>query len=93
MPDWLVIALALLFFAHFVAFARLAVLRGGAYYWLVTSLFAALTASFAVRLLAPAWTLGGVALHLWLRYTAWAVAVVTIPMLVTRIRRRQRARD
>ena len=90
MPDWLVIALTLLFFAHFAAFARLAVRRGGAYYLLVTALFAALTASFAVRFLAPAWSLGGVAVHLWLRYAAWAVAIVTVPMMVMRILARRR---
>lgn len=92
MPDWLVIALALLFLAHLLAFARLAVRRGGAYYWMVTALFAALTASFAVRLLAPDHVVGGMATHLWLRYAAWAVAAVTLPWLIARIVARRRAR-
>lgn len=92
MPDWLVISLTLLFLAHFVAFARLAMLRGGGYYLLVTGLFAALTASFAVRGLAPDWAMGGVAVHLWLRYLSWVMAAVTLPMLVVRIVARRRAR-
>jgi len=91
MPQWLVALLTLLFLVHLVAFARLAVRRGGAYYAMVTGLFVALTASFGTRWVAPGLQLAGQPLYQWLRYAAWIVAAVTLPMLIVRVLRRARA--
>ncbi len=93
MPDWLPPILTLLFTAHLVAFLRLAIRRGGAYYWLVVSLFMALTGSFALRWLVPDLALGVTPAHLLLRYVAWSIALITIPMLVWRMIARQRYRS
>lgn len=89
MPDWLIIFLVFLFFAHWLAFTRLAVVRGLLYYWLLSALFLLLTSSFLARLLAPGWDVAGIPLHLLLRYGAWALAAVTIPMLIARLLRRR----
>lgn len=85
MPQWFIALLALLFLVHLLVFARLVVRRGGAYYFLLTILFLALTASFTVRLMAPGWQLGGQAVHMVLRYLSWALAAVTVPMLIARL--------
>lgn len=85
MPEWLIAMLAALFCAHLVVFARLATRRGGAYYWLLTALFLALTASFTLRLAGPQWQLADQPLHVLSRYAAWAMALVTVPMLITRL--------
>ena len=85
MPDWLVAMLALTFLVHWVVFARLATICGGHYYWLVSSVFLVLTASFSLRLFAPGLQLATLPLYLVLRYLAWALAAITLPMLVVRI--------
>ncbi len=90
MPQWLIALLALLFLVHLLAFARLTLRRGGGYYWLLTVLFLALTASFTVRLFFPGWQVGGHALHAMLRYLAWGLAAVTLPMLIARLLRRKK---
>ena len=79
--------LAVLFMAHWIAFTRLAIIRGQLYYWLLSLLFFLLTSSFTLRLINPDLTLSGQPLHLLLRYSAWIVAAVTIPMLVLKLRR------
>jgi len=89
MPLWLNIFLAFLFLIHWIAFTRLAVLRGQPYYWLLSLLFFMLTLSFSLRLLSPTLELAGHPLHLLLRYMAWALTGVTIPLLIMKLRRRQ----
>ncbi|MEM9303324.1 MAG: hypothetical protein AAGE01_14510 [Pseudomonadota bacterium] len=92
LPDWLAPILTLLFAIHLVAFGRLAVRQGGAYRWLLCLLFAALTASFAFRWLAPEASLGATPVHGLFRYVAWATAGVTVPILLWRLAQRFRAR-
>ena len=89
MPNWLIIFLALLFLAHWIAFTRLAVIRGQLYYWLLSLLFLLLTSSFTIRLLLPDFDIMGQPLHLLFRYTAWALGAVTIPMMILRLRKRR----
>lgn len=91
MPQWLIALLALLFLAHLLAFTILALRRGGGYYWLLAALFLSLTASFTLRLLFPSWQVGGQAVHVMLRYLAWAMSAVTVPILITRLVKRKRA--
>jgi len=92
MPFWLNIFLIFLFMFHWIAFTRLAMLRGQAYYWLLSLLFFLLTLSFSLRLLNPTLELAGQPLHLLLRYTAWALTGVTIPLLIMRLWRRRSRR-
>jgi hypothetical protein len=89
MPDGLILFLAFLFLAHWIAFTRLAVIRGQLYYWLLSLLFLLLTTSFTLRILMPDFELMGQPLHLLFRYTAWALAAVTIPMMIFRVRKRR----
>jgi hypothetical protein len=84
MPQWIFAGLALLFFAHLLVFSNLALRRGDAYYWLLTVMFLALTGSFTLRLLVPDWQVGGQEAHVLLRYLSWAIAAVTLPMLIAR---------
>ena len=88
MPIWMNIFLAFLFLVHWVAFTRLAMLRGQLYFWLLSLLFFLLTLSFSLRLLNPTLELVGQPLHLLLRYVAWALTGVTIPILIMRLRQR-----
>lgn len=88
MPLWLNIFLVFLFLIHWLAFTRLAVLRGQLYYWLLSLLFFMLTLSFSLRYLNPTLELAGQPLHLLLRYMAWVLTGVTIPILIMRLRRR-----
>jgi hypothetical protein len=87
--DWIVATLAVIFLIHLVVFARLAIIRGERYYWLVSSVFLVLTASFSLRVFAPGIELAAFPLHLSLRYLAWALAAVTLPMLAWRLRKRR----
>jgi hypothetical protein len=87
MPSWLIVFLAVLFMAHWIAFMRLAIIRGQLYYWLLSLLFFLLTSSFTLRLINTDLSLIGQPLHLLLRYSAWAITAVTIPMLVLKFRR------
>jgi hypothetical protein len=89
MPNWLIIFLAFLFLVHWIAFTRLAVIHRQLYYWLLSLLFLLLTSSFTTRLLLPGLEIMGKEVYLLLRYTAWALAVVTIPMMIYRIRKRR----
>jgi len=88
MPLWLNIFLVILFLVHWIAFTRLAMLRGQVYFWLLSLLFFLLTMSFSLRLLHPTLELAGQPLHLLLRYVAWALTGVTIPILIVRLRQR-----
>lgn len=90
MPEWLLIVLLLVFVIHLLVFGRLALKRGGAYYWLVSSVFAALVLSFSSRLWASEWMLAGLPAHQLFRYVAWALAAVTIPWLIYRITQKKR---
>jgi hypothetical protein len=90
MPQWLPPLMTFLFAIHLAVFGRLAVRRGEAYYWLLCALFTALTASFALRWLAPELAVGSMPLHLAARYGAWGLACVTLPLLVLRVMRRSR---
>jgi len=68
---------------------RLAIIRGQLYYWLLSLLFLLLTLSFTLRLINPDLSLFGQAVHLLLRYSAWTITAVTIPMLVLKLKRRK----
>jgi len=68
---------------------RLAIIRGQLYYWLLSLLFLLLTASFTLRLINPDLSLSGQPVHLLLRYSAWTITAVTIPMLVLKLKRRK----
>jgi hypothetical protein len=92
MPQWLVALLALLFLVHLLAFLVLALRRGGYYYWLLTALFLTLTASFTLRLLLPGWQVAGQAVYVMLRYLSWAIAAVTVPILIARLLKRKNTR-
>jgi len=87
MPFWLIVFLAVLFMLHWIAFMRLAIIRRQRYYWLLSLLFFLLTASFTLRLINPDLLLSGQPVHLLLRYSAWAITAVTVPMLVLKLRR------
>ena len=89
MPAWLNVSLAVLFLVHWLAFTALALRRKQAYYWLLSVLFLLLTSSFALRVLNPTLELAGQPLHQLTRYMAWALAAVTIPMLIIRMRTRR----
>jgi len=90
MPDWLLMILLLVFIVHLLVFGRLAISRQQKYYWLVSAVFAALVASFGLRLTAPDWMLGPVAAYRLFRYLAWLLAVVTLPWLAVRLWTRSR---
>ena len=85
MPDWLVVTLAAIFLVHLVVFTRLAALRGEGYYWLISCIFLVLTASFGLRFFAPEIHFSNFPLYLALRYLAWVLALITLPMLVRRL--------
>jgi hypothetical protein len=87
MPFWLTVFLAVLFMAHWIAFMRLAIIRGQLYYWLLSLLFLLLTSSFTLRLINPDLSLFGQPVHLLLRYSAWTITAVTIPILVLKLKR------
>ena len=89
MPIWLNVFLIFLFLIHWLAFTRLAVLRGQRYHWLLSILFLLLTLSFSLRLLQPTLELAGQPLHLLLRYMTWALTAVTVPLLLMRLWRRR----
>jgi hypothetical protein len=89
MPDWLVAVLCAVFAVHLGVFGRLAITRREPYYWLVTTVFLALTTSFGLRLLAPELAVAEIPLHRMMRYAAWALACVTIPLMIMRLRRRR----
>ncbi|MFT5350265.1 MAG: hypothetical protein ACI9MF_001081 [Gammaproteobacteria bacterium] len=89
MVFWLNISLALLFLVHWVVFTRLALLRQQLYYWLLCLLFLLLTLSFTLKALNPGLELAGWPVHLLMRYMAWMLAGVTIPLLIIRLKRRQ----
>jgi hypothetical protein len=88
MPFWLNVFLVILFLIHWIAFTRLAMLRSLVYFWLLSLLFFLLTMSFSLRLLYPNIEVAGQPLHLLLRYGAWALTGVTIPILIVRLRQR-----
>jgi hypothetical protein len=90
MPEWLVIVLLLVFVVHLVIFSRLALKRRLAYYWLVSAVFLMLVASFGSRVFAPEWMLGPLAAYELFRYFAWMLAVITIPWMVIRLRKKQK---
>ncbi len=91
MSDWLIGALTLVFAVHLAAFAALGLRRREVYYLALVVTFGLLTASFALRL----WEAGPVvadrALHQWLRYGAWAAAVISVSWTALRVRRRIQA--
>jgi hypothetical protein len=92
MPEWLIAALSVLFLIHLLAFARLAIVQGEAYYWLVSCVFLALTTSFGLRLFAPEIAWGQTPIYLTLRYLAWLLAGISLPMLIRRLWKRRKAR-
>ena len=87
MPFWLIVFLVVLFMLHWIAFMRLAIIRGQRYYWLLSLLFFLLTSSFTLRLINPDLSLIGHPVHLLLRYSAWVITAVTIPMLILKLKR------
>lgn len=91
MSGWLNWILLLVFALHLVAFAVLGLRRRQAYYAALVVTFGLLTASFAFRLWGGAPALWNQPLHQWLRYGAWAAALVSVSWTVTRIRGRVQA--
>ena len=89
------VALVVLFAIHLIAFARLGLKRREAYYGALVVLFALLTASFGVRLLAPDAmidTMGiTIEVHRGLRMLAWVSAAVTLTWTALRLLRKRRS--
>ncbi|MDT8437598.1 MAG: hypothetical protein RQ729_01160 [Wenzhouxiangellaceae bacterium] len=83
------VLLLLLFAAHLVAFARLGLKRRQVYYIALVVTFGLLTASFGLRLTAPDWHIGALAVHQALRYLAWCAAAVSISWTAIRLSRRR----
>jgi hypothetical protein len=84
MPDWLVMLLFVVFLVHLMIFVRLGIVRGDGYYWLVSSVFLVLTASFGLRIWAPEIQVVDQPLYQMLRYLAWLLAAITIPTMIWR---------
>jgi len=85
--------LLIVFLVHLVAFAVLGLRRRQVYYLSLVTTFALLSASMAVRLLAPEGAADGdLALATALRAAAWVAACVSIGWTLLRIRRRRLAR-
>lgn len=86
--NWI---LLLVFGIHLVAFAALGLRRRQLYYLALVITFGLLTASFALRLWEGGPVVADRALHEWLRYGAWAAAVISVSWTVFRVRRRIQA--
>lgn len=82
--------LMLLFAAHLVGFSVLGLRRREWYYLALILTFGVLTGSFALRLFAPGFEVGGASLYLWLRYVAWGAAAVSISWTAMRMQQRRR---
>ena len=83
-------ALVALFAIHMIAFVRLGMKRRERYYAALVVTFALLTATFAVRLVAPDAMIGSLELHRGLRMLAWVSAAVTLTWTIVRLVRRRR---
>jgi hypothetical protein len=86
MPDWLVIALLVVFVIHLVLFLRIALKRRERYYWLVSLTFLLLVISFSSRLWLSDLLIGKIPAYWFPRVAAWGC---TITVIVLAIRRRK----
>jgi len=91
MSSSITAALIVLFAIHLIAFARLGLKRREPYYAALVMLFALLTASFGLRLLAPEAVVGGIEVYRVLRMLAWISAAITLSWTALRLIRKRRA--
>lgn len=89
MTDALDLLLFVLFGAHLVAFVRIGLKKKEVYYLALVATFSLLTLSFGIRIMAPDWQLGPLAVHEGLRYLAWMAAAVSISWTAFRWSRRR----
>lgn len=88
MSGGLDLVLALVFAVHLAAFSRLWWLRGQGYYVALMITFALLTAAFGLRLWDGVPAVAGQSIDRWIRYGAWAAAIVSLSWTLLRLRRR-----
>jgi hypothetical protein len=88
---WLDGLLLAVFLVHLVVFAVLGLRRGQSYYIALVVTFSLLSASAAFRLWGGDREVADLSLAQWLRYAAWAAALVSITWTGLRIRRRLQA--
>ena len=93
MDAWLSTLLLIVFAVHLVAFAVLGMRRRQWYYLALVVTFFLLCASFGLRLAAPDWAVGGVAVFQWSRWAAWVAAAVSLSWTAVRVVRRRRGDD
>lgn len=91
MPDWLVIALLVLFAVHLAVFFRLFLKRGEKYYLAASFTFLLLVLTFAVRLWWAEAAVAGYSLFWILRIAAWISAAFSISWLIKRRVAKKRA--
>ena len=91
MSTPLATVMLLLFLAHLGGFAWRGAKRREWYYLAPVVTFFLLSSSFALLLSAPEWTLGEKPVYSWVRYAAWASAVISISWGAARFLERRRS--